>query len=311
MSAPLRRRLRAVPPRGVLGVCAPAGPVNVERLESGLTGLSERGFELRLAPHLFERHGYLAGEDALRLRDLCTLWADPEVDAILCARGGYGVMRLLPQLDRARLERTPKALVGFSDITALHGLLARKGIVSFHGPMVEAPAGGIPPGDMDALERALTHTEPLGVIAWPSDGPQPVCLTPGRCEGPLVGGNLSLLAAMSGTPWALRAAGCLLLLEDVGERPYALDRYMTQLRLAGLLDAAAGFLVGELVDCGGRPEEPTALAVIAERLAPFGKPCLANLPVAHGRRCLTLPLGVRVALDAEAARLEFLEAAWT
>ena len=311
MSPRPRVRPPAVPAGGVLGVCAPAGPVNADRLHTGLSRLADLGFQLRLAPGILERQGFLAGDDATRASDFLGLWRDPEVDAVLCARGGYGALRLLRALDGTPLSRGAKALVGFSDITALHQLLARHGVVSFHGLLVEAPEGGPPPADIHALVRALTQTDPLGEIPWPSGGPDPVCVVPGRAEGPLVGGNLSLLAATAGTPWELQPAGCLLLLEDVGERPYTLDRYLTQLFLAGHLEAATGFVIGEFIDCTGGADEPTALQVVTERLGRLGKPCLANLPLGHGAHKLTVPLGVRAVLDAGAARLEFVEPALT
>ena len=309
MSPVPRIRPAAVPPGGVLGVCAPSGPVHAERLASGLAELTRLGFELRLAPGLFERRGYLAGDDRTRARDLVGFLEDPKVHAILCARGGYGAMRLLPEVDRAPWVQRAKPLVGFSDITALHQLLARHGVVSFHGMLAESPEGGPPEANLRSLVTALTSIAPLGAVQWPPGGPQPVCVCPGRAQGPLVGGNLSLLVATLGTPWEVRAAGCLLLLEDIGERPYHLDRYLTQLLLGGRLDGVAGFLIGELVDCGGSADEPTALEVVAERLAPLGKPCLANLPLGHGRHRLTVPLGVRAALDADAGGLTFLEPA--
>ncbi len=309
MSAAPRIRPPAVPAGGVLGVCAPSGPVNPERLASGLAALTRLGFDVRLAPGILERRGYLAGDDHTRARDLLGFLEDPAVHAILCARGGYGAMRLLPELGDAAWAKRAKPLVGFSDITALHQLLARDGVVSFHGMLVESPDGGPPEANLRSLVAALTTAAPLGQLAWPKEGPEPVCLHPGRAEGPLVGGNVSLLVATLGTPWALSAARCLLLLEDVGERPYNLDRYLTQLLIGGHLDEVAGFIVGELVDCGGPAGEPTALEVVAERLAPLGKPCLANLPLGHGPHKLTVPLGVRAALDADAGGLTFLEPA--
>ncbi len=309
MSPPARVRPRAVPRGGVLGVCAPSGPVQAERLVTGLDGLRAIGFDVALAPGLLEREGFLAGTDAVRARDMAAFLRDPGIDGLVCARGGYGAMRILPLLDDESWAARAKPLVGFSDITALHQLLACQGVVSFHGTVLESPEGGQPAPNLATLASALTSLAPLGAMAWPADGPTPVCLYPGRASGPLVGGNLSLLAATMGTPWELRCEGCLLLLEDVGEPPYTIDRYLTQLALGGHLGAAAGFVVGELVDCGRPEDAPTAREVVAERLASLGKPCLANLPLGHGRYKLTVPLGVRAELDATAGSLTFVEPA--
>jgi muramoyltetrapeptide carboxypeptidase len=297
---------RVLGPGAVLGVVAPAGPVQASRLAAGLRALRAAGFEVVLAPGLLERRGYLAGEDGLRAEGLVALLSDPGVDAVLCARGGYGAMRLLPSCTPELLRRHPKALVGFSDITALHLAWARAGVVSFHGPVVECDPQGMPPPNLAGLVRALTDPAPLGPLPSPPGAPRPRALHPGRARGRLVGGNLSLLCATLGTPWEVQTAGRLLLLEDVGEPAYRLDRYLTQLWLAGKLQAASGFVLGELQGCGRDEEE--ALAVFAERLTPLGRPILANLPLGHGSVRLTLPLGVQAEVDADRGHLVLLEA---
>jgi len=293
----------------VVGVTAPSGPVQPERLAAGLAVLREAGLEVALAPGLLDRRHFLAGEDRSRVRDLNAMLADPGIAAVLCARGGYGAMRILPACDLAPLRRRPKAVVGFSDVTALHLAFATAALVSFHGPMVECPPGGPPEPNLAGLLRALTHRGPLGPLPLPAAGPRPVTLCPGRAAGPIVGGNLTLVTATLGTPWELDTSEGLLLLEDTGEAPYRLDRHLTQLWLAGKLQAAAGFLIGELVDCAGPAGGPTALEVFAERLLPLGRPVLAGLPFGHGALRLTVPLGVLAEMDAGAGLVRILEAA--
>ena len=306
---PAWRRPPALRPGGVIGVAAPAGPPRAAALANGLGALRAAGFEVALAPGLLERRGYLAGDDARRAADLMALLSDPAVDAVVCARGGYGAMRMLPYCDLRPLRRRPKALVGFSDITALHLALGAHGLVSFHGPMVESPAGGFPAANLEGLLRALTERAPLGALRPPEGAPIPRRLSPGTARGPLIGGNLTLLAASLGTPWEIRTEGCIVLLEDTGETPYRLDRYLTQLCLAGKLQEAAGFAIGELVDCG--EGAPGPLDVFAECLVPLGKPILADLPLGHGPSRWTVPLGVEVELDADNGTLTVLQSAVT
>jgi muramoyltetrapeptide carboxypeptidase len=277
--------------------------VDAVRLSNGLHVLREEGLEVVLAPGLLERLGFLAGDDAVRLSGLQGLLDDPGIDAVLCARGGYGAMRILPGLRLEALCRRPKALVGFSDVTALHLALAAAGLVSFHGPLVECGERPEAEANLRAMV-ALLRGAPAGTLLVGADVPR--VLHPGRARGRLAGGNLSLLAATVGTPWEVCADGAILLLEDVAEPPYRLDRYLTQLALAGRLRAAAGFLVGELVDCGPGGE---ALDVIASHLAPLGRPCLAGLPLGHGSRKATVPLGALVELDADAGTVTLCEPA--
>lgn len=298
----------ALGPGATVGVAAPSGAVRPERLAAGLASLRAAGLNPVLSPACLARRHYLAGGDGERAAALSALLADPDIDGVLLARGGYGAMRLLPLLDLEPLRRRPKAVVGFSDATALHLALGACGLVSFHGPMVESGPAGMPPTDLEGLLWAVGRHAPPGRLPLPP-GAAPVALHPGRATGRLVGGNLTLLAATLGTPWEVETTGCLLLLEDVGESPYRLDRSLTQLWLAGKLQAAAGFLLGELVGCAGGPGDPAPLQVFAERLRPLGRPCLAELPLGHGARRLTLPLGAMAELDAAAGEVRLTEPA--
>lgn len=294
-----------------MAVVAPASPVRFpERLEAGTALLASWGLRPRLLPHVFDRHGFLAGHDDDRLADLHAAWADPQVRALWCARGGYGSSRLLDRLDDDLLRGEPKVLVGFSDVTALHLGLARRGLVSFHGPTGEWNPARTGEHAAASLRRALTDPRPLGPLPT---GPL-TTLVPGRARGSLIGGNLSLVAAAVGTVDQPDTRGRLLLLEDVGERPYRIDRMLRQLLRAGLLAPAAGLVFGEFARCEEtRPERAsfTLHEVLAAFAAEVGLPAVAGVPLGHGPGQLTVPLGVEAELDADRGTLVFIEAATT
>ncbi len=301
----------ALRPGGCIGIVAPASAPDPAAVDAGVAALRARGFECRLAPHVFARDGLCAGSDAHRASDLAAMLADPEIGAVVCARGGYGSMRLLPLWDAGELLARPKALVGFSDITALHAACARVGLVSLHGAMItDLALEGPGAANLDALLRVLCDPAPLGLPSWPQAAPGHV-LFPGVARGRIVGGNLSLVAATLGTPWELDTAGRLLLLEDTHEPAYRLDRYLVQLEQAGKLRAAAGFLIGELAACRPSAGGVEPLGVFAQHLRPLGKACLAGLPLGHGELRWTLPLGVEAVLDTAGGGLRVLESAVT
>ncbi|MGC3001845.1 S66 peptidase family protein [Streptomyces sp. G35A] len=306
--APLRRPARLGPGARV-AVVAPSGPVPEERLRAGLDVL--RGWDLDpvVAPHVLDRHGafgYLAGTDADRAADLQSAWCDPAVDAVICARGGYGAQRVADLLDWAAMRTAgPKVFVGFSDITALHEAFAvRLGLVTLHGPMA---AGA----DFVKSARAQEHLRatllaPDTVRTVRSDG---TALVPGRARGVTLGGCLSLLAAELGTPHARPSArGGLLCLEDVGEETYRLDRYLTQLLRAGWLDGVSGLLLGSWAQC-----EPYGgvRALLADRLGGLGVPVAEQFGFGHCDDALTVPFGVTAELDADAGTLTLDEPALT
>jgi muramoyltetrapeptide carboxypeptidase len=288
-------------PGARVAVVAPSGPVPEERLQSGLDVL--RGWDLEpvVAPHVLDRHatfGYLAGADADRAADLQHAWCDPDVDAVLCARGGYGVQRMVDLLDwEAMRAAGPKVFVGFSDITALHEAFAtRLGLVTLHGPMAAGVDFIKNARAQDHLRATLFTPETVRTIA--SGG---AALVPGRARGVTLGGCLALLAADLGTPHARSsAAGGLLCLEDVGEEAYRLDRYLTQLLRAGWLDGVRGVLLGSWEECG-RPEEVRAL--LADRLGGLGVPVAEDFGFGHCAGALTMPFGVAAELDADAGTL--------
>jgi len=288
---------RPLRPGDIVAIVAPSGTFPEERLRRGEAVLLERGYRvLRLLPR--ESHRYLAGPDEERRALLERAFGDPEVRAVFAARGGYGATRLLGRIDWERVARGGKPLVGFSDVTALHAALHVRGVRSVHGPVVTR-LGEEPP---DSLERLFGLLE--------SDRPPPPLVgrtvVAGEAEGPLVGGCLSLLVALLGTPHFPPLDGCILFLEDVGEAPYRIDRMLTQLHASGALDRVAGIALGEWAGCDdstGRGSE-----VAEEILAGLGKPLVAGLPFGHGARNLALVHGARARLRDGA--LFHLEGLW-
>lgn len=294
----LTRPRRLVPGDRVV-VVSPSGPSPGDRLATGTAMLRDWGLDVEVAPSAgarSDRFAYLAGDDEARARDLQEAWCDPSVAAVLCARGGYGVQRMLEHLDWATMrDARPKVLAGYSDITALHSAFAsRLGVVTLHAPMV---ATEVFVNDTRSSEHLrLTLFEPSETQKLSSDTGRP--LVPGQARGVTVGGCLSLLAAELGTPTGLpSAAGGILLLEDVDEKAYRIDGYLTHLLRSGWLDGLAGVAVGSWQGC-----EPVE-ELVRDRLGGLGVPILWDLGFGHCESTLTVPLGVTATLDADAGTL--------
>jgi len=284
-----------------VAVVAPASGFDRASFDAGLTLIGER-YRPSHGPGLFERHRYLAGDDARRLAELTAALADPQVRGLFCARGGYGATRLLRHLAAQPPPGPPKPLVGFSDITALHLWLQAHGRVSIHGPV------------LTQLPRLAEATRLRLFELLESDAPAPAlrgsdCYVGGVAEGPLLGGNLSVLSRVLATRCMPDLEGAVLLLEDQGERPYRLDRMWTHLDLAGVFARVRGIVLGTFTAC----EEPGAAysstEVLRELAQATGLPCAAGFPIGHGTVNEPVPLGVRVRLDADAVSLTFLESA--
>ncbi|MEU3183482.1 LD-carboxypeptidase [Streptomyces sp. NPDC006923] len=298
---PLTRPARLRPGARV-AVVAPSGPLPEERLETGLDIL--RGWDLDpvVAPHVLDRHPgfrYLAGTDQDRARDFQEAWCDPSVSAVLCARGGYGVQRMVDLLDWTAMRAAgPKVFVGYSDITALHEAFAvRMGLATLHGPMTAAVTFLKDARTQESLRATLFEPESVRVLGLDTARP----LVPGRARGVTLGGCVSLLAADLGTPYARPSAeGGLLLIEDVGEEPYRLDRILTQLLRSGWLNGVAGIGLGSWAECGPYEDVRTLLL---DRLGGLGVPVVEELGFGHGETTLTMPLGVPAVLDGESATL--------
>ncbi|MER5557845.1 LD-carboxypeptidase [Streptomyces sp. CB01201] len=303
MSATGLTRPARLGPGARIAVVAPSGPVVEERLQEGLDVLRGWGLDPVATPQVTDRHpqfGYLAGEDEKRARDFQDAWCDPGVDAVMCGRGGYGVQRMVDLLDWEALRAAgPKVLIGYSDVTALHEAFAvRLGLSTLHGPMASTVAFIGNATTQESLRTTLFEPEAALTLGLPGARP----LVPGRARGVTLGGCLSLLAADLATPYGRRsAAGGLLLLEDVGEEDYRLDRTLTQLLRAGWLEGVTAVALGSWKDCG--PYEERVRPVLRERLGRLGVPVVENLGFGHCEAALTMPLGVPAVLDADAGTL--------
>lgn len=282
--------------RNVVDVIAPAGPFDAEAFKRGLQALWDAGFAPRHRDDIFDRDGFLAGSDERRRTELLDALRAPDSRIVWCARGGYGTTRLLPDLPLDLVRDAGKLLVGFSDITALHARWFTAGVSSLHGSMITRLA--TEPDDVVSRLFSLVRGE-AGDATGPLEGRS---LVPGSAEGVLFGGNLALLAALCGTPFQPDLRGTILFLEDIGERPYRIDRLLTQCRQAGLLDGIAGLALGEFSECAG-PEGATADAVLSEFAQSLGVPTISALPCGHGRVNMALPFGRPARLDSRSGLL--------
>lgn len=290
-----------------------------ERLMQAERLVNYLGLKPKFGKNVRRRAGYLGGSIQERLDDLHTLFADAEVKAIFAIRGGYGSAQLLDRIDYDLIRRNPKVFVGYSDITALHiAIHQRTGLVTFHGPVALSRFSDY---TLAHFKSALFSTRPLGVLKNPPE-PHPIvwrhpvrALRPGTARGPLVGGNLSLVASTMGTPYEIRTEGKILFLEDVDEQPYSMDRMLTQLRLAGKFQGIRGLVVGECANCRPRDFQPSfestfSLGEVMDNiLGDLEIPVLSGLVIGHTEDQLTLPLGVDATLDAGAATLTVEEPA--
>ncbi|MGA9115328.1 MAG: LD-carboxypeptidase [Bacteroidota bacterium] len=298
----------------LVGIVAPSGPVlDTGKVERGVRYLERLGYRVAVGRHTCRVHGYLAGGDEERAEDLHAMFADGRVRAVMALRGGYGAGRLLRLLDWRLLARNPKILVGFSDLTALQLALWRKcHLVTFHGPMLVSDLAGSPDrATEESLWRMLTSGRRPGLLRLPPSS-RPTPLHGGRTAGRLIGGNLSLLVSLLGTPFMPRLGDAILFFEEVGEEPYRIDRMLNHLATAGVLARARGCLAGRFTDCSPRDRTRPSLSledVLAETASRLGVPFLSGLPFGHIRTKITLPIGITARMDAGRGKLELLEAA--
>jgi len=285
----------ALPSEGMIGVIAPAGPATLDT-DKALQWMRARGYSLKVYPGVYEKDGYLAGSDEVRLGDLHAAFADSEVDAIICLRGGYGTPRLLDSIDFGLLRDNAKPFIGYSDITALHLAISRyAGFVTFHGPMLNADllGGKQQPTEFSFFNMLRGQVTAGTVLAHPVAYPL-TTIEPGVAHGRLLGGNLAMIAATMGTPYEIDAEGVILLIEDINEPLYRIDRLLTQLRLAGTLHKLRGVLVGDVAGV-----EVAALdRLLKQTFEPLKIPVLSGWRSGHCDPNLTLPMGALVRLDA-------------
>ncbi len=285
-----------------IGIVAPSSPFEKALFEQGIRRIHESGFATLAADDLFRSSGYLAGTDQQRAEQFNAMVADPRVQAVMCARGGFGALRILDRLDFDAIRSNAKPIVGFSDITALHqAVFFASGLVSFHGPTVTTLARS-DAATVRAWRDALTNPDPLTM-----DLSGAVFLKPGTAQGPVRGGNLATLCHMLGTPYLDSFKGALLLIEDTGEALYRIDRMLSQMKMAGFFDGIAGLLLGEFAHCGPASD---LYALVAEVFIDRDIPVAAGLEIGHGNCNRTIPMGVDARLDSGSGSLEFLTSAF-
>lgn len=293
-------------PGATIGVANVSGPVDPERLERGLEVLRSKGYRLVEAENLRRREGFLAGSDAERASGYRDLLRNPSVDAIFFARGGYGASRVLARIDPAEIRSNPKIHLGGSDLTSLFALIQKRAsLVTFYGPMVAVQMAD---GDGLDWERVLSDERPQSVAVGPQD-----TVAAGAGEGPLVGGCLSLLASLCGTPEAIDARGSVLFWEDVGEETYRLDRMLTQLERSDTFDGLQAMIIGSIAPARreGAESPEDIRSWLARRFVGSPFPIVSGFPAGHLPETRTLPLGARVRVDADRGVVDFIERAVT
>lgn len=301
-------------PGDTIGFIAPSGAVRTEgAIERAVAEAERAGFRVKLGESCGQKYGYLSGTDEVRACDVNRMFLDDEVDAIMCVRGGYGTTRMLDLLDYEAIAAHPKIFMGFSDITAMHiAMLQKAELATFHGPMATSDwTEEMHPFSFASMMRAIGTAEPMGALQNAPDYHARRMVNPGCAEGQLVGGNLTLIASLLGTPYELDTKGRILFIEEIGEHTYCVDRLLTQLRLAGKFEDCAGVVFGDFNNC--EIEYPqfglTIEEIIRDVVAPCGKPVFTGLQSGHCTPKLTLPLGVRCRMDANTCTLDVLEVA--
>lgn len=291
-----------------IGVIAPASPVSKDKLELGLKKLRDMGFKVKVGKTGYSNYGYLAGEDKFRAEELNNMFKDKDIDGIICLRGGYGTPRILNLLDYEMIKNNPKVFVGYSDITALHIAFNQiSNLVTFHGPMLASDMSG---KFSDFSEKSLLNSifdEDFNP-SIENESKEIITINPGIAEGTIIGGNLSLLVSTIGTPYEIDTKGKILLIEEIGEATYKIDRMLTQLILSNKLQAAEGIILGDFNNCLPLEEgEFTVEELIDDLIKPLKLPTISNLQVGHCEPVITLPFGVKTRLDARKGEITILE----
>jgi muramoyltetrapeptide carboxypeptidase len=312
--SPFRRKPKRLREGATVALIAPASPASDEKIIKALANLAALGYNVCEGDSLRARYGYLAGKDEARLADLHWAFSDPDVDAVWCVRGGYGVTRLLPHVDYDLIRKHPKPFIGFSDVTALHIAIGQKtGLVTFHGPVA---ASDFPENTLQHFRAMLVNPQPGYLLrtpdaeeSLPDDAFRPFSIVPGTASGKLTGGNLSLLAALAGTEFEPSFRQKIVFIEDVGEQPYRIDRLLTQLLQATDLNQAAGIALGVFAECGPKNTEFSLSLpeTLRDRLGNLGIPVLYGLPFGHVAHQATFPYQIDARLDANNQTLTLLE----
>ena len=291
-----------------VGLVAPASVIDAEDIKLAHRSLTNLGLKGKPAPHLLKRYGYLAGSDQERAADLNAMFADRSIQAILAMRGGWGCARILPLLDYNLIRHNPKILIGYSDITALLlAIYVQTGLVTFHGPV---GISNWTPFSQQYFRQVLFESK--AVLMRNTSSTQVQTIVPGRARGRLIGGNLSVLAALIGTSYLPTWNNTILFVEEVGEEIYRVDRLLTQLKLAGILKQLSGFIFAQCQDCTTDQKEEPSLSlveVLQDHLSPLGIPTWYGSMIGHVQDKFTLPLGIEVEIDATMGTIRMLEPA--
>jgi len=302
----------ALRPGDTVAVIAPASNIKREMLDAGCLTLQRLGYKTVYSESIFGQDLYFAGALERRVKELEDMFADPQVRAIICARGGYGANYLLERIDLQKIKSHPKIFVGYSDITSLLTYITdATGLVTLHGPMVTKDFARHDGVDIISWTKAISGVSSWAIDTGPDSGVQP--LVEGKAEGILYGGCLSMLAASLGTPYEIHTEGAILFIEDVATKPYQIDRMLMQLKLAGKLEKILGIVFGEMLECTQKKDQDyTVQEVLLRVVGPLGIPIAYGLRSGHvSRQNVTLPLGVRVELSvgSKVVAFEILEAA--
>jgi muramoyltetrapeptide carboxypeptidase len=300
------------PPRlqvgDTVGLIAPAGIFDPKYIETAKQYLAELGLKAKLGKHILDRYGYLAGKDADRAEDINAMFADNSVKAIMNMRGGWGCNRILPFLDYSLIRSHPKILMGYSDITSLLlAIYARSRVISFHGPVATSTWNQ---STVDYLKRILFNAEAITLENPQNSDVRVEAIAPGKARGKLVGGNLSVLSSMVGSPYLPSFSKSILFVEDINEDVYRVDRMLTQLKNAGILNQIAGFIFGQCTDCSlGDEPSFTLMQVLQDHILPLGIPAWYGSMIGHIQDKFILPIGVEVEIDVNAGTIKLLEEA--
>lgn len=294
-------------PGASIGLVSPASPEKPESIQKGIAFLKSLGFNVKEGKHIYDKWGYLAGKDKDRAADIMDMFNDKEVDMILCIRGGYGTMRMLPYIDFDIIKHNPKIFAGFSDITTLLNSFAQKcGLITFHSPMATSKL------EDEFTLKSFLSTLQCGYKPYRIENPEGIELNyevECKCEGVLVGGNLSLIAGTIGSHYEIDTKDKILFIEDVGEEPYEIDKLLTQLLIAGKLKHCRGFILGQFTNCT-LPHYERSLTleeIIKDRILSLNKPTISNFMSGHSYPKLTIPIGAKVSFDSRYPHIDVLE----
>ena len=297
----------------LIGLISPASPVaDSQRIEKAVAYLEKMGYRAEVGKNVGNKVGYLAGTDEERLDDLHSMFKNKEVKAIICLRGGYGTPRIVDKIDFKLIAKNPKIFVGYSDITAIQMAIFKKtGLVTFAGPMAAVDLwNDVSRYSEELFWRIITSNKKLGKLAFP-DGAEIKAVTKGKMKGRILGGNLALIVAMMGSAYLPKFDESVLMLEDVGEVPYRLDRMFNQLRVAEVFKKVNGILLGQFTDCEAKDDDPTLTVadVMKDYFGGLKTPVVENFPHGHVKEKATVPYGIEVKVNADKNLIEYLEAA--